>query len=314
MGEASLDAEQQVPQDPEDQASHTGKTQEQVAAWQDSSARTELPLLDELAQELEVLVRDMLTPAIAHQLLTSADTMALSFATKQHEHLRSVRTLIAAGLHRDAQLIARTMLESWGRLRWAFNRVAERTDLWFWYGAILDWKQMAKNKQDGMVVDPADEVALKSYVDQHGPNYYRPNVRQRIAGAQRDGTTYPLPADPWDKSDWTETDVRSMFVELGAERLYDSFYRRTSEWAHSGPRAILIATDCQRTGTEEWGPNQFIDNDVIAGVWALGVACEAFVQTLDVLNSHFSLGHDERLKDTAERLNAIFRASLASAP
>lgn len=290
------------------------KTQEQVAAWQESTARKELPVLDDVAQELEVLARDMFTPPITYQFGNSADVMALSFAAKQHEHLRSVRTLVAADVHRDASLIARTMLEAQGRLAWAFRQVPERPDLWFWYGAILDWRQMAKNKQDGVVVDPVDEAGLKPYVDQHGPNYYRPRIRQRIAQAARDGTIYTIPDDPWDQSDWTETDVRSMFVELGEERLYDSFYRRTSEWAHSGPRAILIAAGRQWADTKEWGPDHFTDDDVRSGVWALGVACETLSRSLRVLNAQFALGHDERVNGIADKLGAIMATSLASAP
>lgn len=291
-----------------------GKTQEQVEAWQENSARKELPMLVEVAYDLEALGRGMFTPPVTFQIVDGADVMALSFAAKQREHLRSVHTLIAAGLHRDALLITRTMLEAQGRLRWAFTQIPERTDRWFWYGAILDWRQMAKNKQDGMAVDPADEAALKPYIDQHGPNYYRPKVRQRIADAQQADTPYILPDDPWNKSDWTETDVRSMFVELGEERLYDSFYRRTSEWVHSGPRAILIAADQQGTAAAEWGPDQFTDGDLVAGVWALGMACESLIRCLEVVNGHFSLRHDERLQAIAGKLDAILARSLASAP
>src|SRR4051794_21745614 len=69
----------------EDRRCLMGKTQEQVTAGQDRSARTDLPLLEELAQELEALVRDMFTPPIVCQSGNSADLMALSFATKQHE-------------------------------------------------------------------------------------------------------------------------------------------------------------------------------------------------------------------------------------
>lgn len=290
------------------------KTREEVAAWQGSSARKELPELDVLAQELEALAIDLFTPPVTYQRLDSADNMALSFVAKQREHLRSVRTLIAAGLHRDAQLIARTMLEAWGRLRWAFNQVPERTDQWFWFGAILDWRQMAKNKQDGIVVDPADEAALKPYVDQYGPNYFRKKIRDNIEKAQRDGTEYTIPDDPWNKSEWTDTDLRSMLEELLEERLYDTFYRRTSEWGHSVSRAVLGAADPQRSDSEEWGPDQFTDDDVVAGVWALGMACESLYRCLDELNKHFALGYNDRLDEVGGRLNALFAASLASTP
>jgi hypothetical protein len=137
---------------------------------------------------------------------------------KQLEHLRSVRALIAADLHRDAQLIARPMLEAQGTLRWPFNRASERTDLWFWYGAILAWRQMAKSKAQGFDVDPADEAELKPYVDRHGPNYYKPNVRKALKNAEETGTTYDLPEDPWHPTDWTKLNVRATFEEPRGRR------------------------------------------------------------------------------------------------
>jgi hypothetical protein len=173
---------------------------------------------------------------------------------------------------------------------------------------------MAKNKQAGMEVDPADEAALKPYVEKHGPNYYKPKVRQRIEEAQKTGTTYDLPEDPWFPSKWTEVDVRAMLEELGDERLYDSFYRRTSEWGHSGLRAILIAVDPQQSNAEEWGTDQFTDDDLRSGVWALGVACESLLRSSDVLNAHFSLEYGDRIKSIEDKLGDMRALSLASMP
>ena len=293
-----------------------GKSLEQHEQWQIGSSRKELPLFGDLAEGLEALAHGMFTPPIAYQTDNGADVMALSFATKQLEHLRSVRTLIAAGEYRDAQLIARTMLEAQVTLRWAFTQTPERTDRWFWYGAILDWRQMAESKALGFEVDPASEAKLKPYVDQLGPNYYKPKVRQRIEEAQRNGTTYEIPDDPWHPTDWTELNVRAMFEELGDgdKRLYDSFYRRTSEWAHSGPWAILFAADRDQEDPAEWGTDQFTDDDVSSGNWALGVACESLIRSLEVLNSHFSLGYDDRLKSIDDKLNAMFAESNSSMP
>ena len=293
-----------------------GKSLEQHEQWQIESSGKELPLFDDLAKELAALAHDMFTPPIAFQTDNGADVMALSFAIKQLEHMRSVRALIAAGEYRDAQLIARTMLEAQGILRWAFNRTPERTDRWFWYGAILDWRQMAESKAQGFEVDPADEAKLKPYIDEHGPNYYKPNVRKALKKAEETGTAYELPDDPWLPSDWTELNVRAMFEELGDgdRRLYDSFYRRTSEWGHSGPRAILIAADREQEDRSEWGTDQFTDDDVRSGNWALGVACESLLRSLDVLNTHFSLGYDDRLKSIDDKLQAMFAESLDSMP
>src|SRR5215208_6534501 len=126
------------------------ETQDQRAERQEGFSRAELPRLNDLAADLEAITRDVFEKRITYVLDNSADVMVLSFVTKQHEHLRSVRTLIAAGLQRDALLIARTMIEGMAILLWAFNKVPDRPDQWLWFGAILDWRQTLKNEAAGM--------------------------------------------------------------------------------------------------------------------------------------------------------------------
>jgi hypothetical protein len=81
-----------------------------------------------------------------------------------------------------------------------------------------------------------------------------------------------------------------------------------------GARAILIAADREEEDPAEWGADQFTDDDVVSGNWALGVACESLLRSLEVLNAHFSLGYDDRLKNFRDKLQAMFVESLASKP
>ena len=265
-----------------------------------------MPRLIEFADGLEALASDVFEPRIAYEPDNGADVMVLSFVTKQHEHLRSVRTLISAGAHRDALLIARTMIEGLGRLLWAFNRVPERTELWLWFGAILDWRQTLKNEAAGMVVDPQEKAALRAHVDKHGPNYLRPKVRKALEAAEEDGTVFEMPDDPWG-TDWTSTSVESMLHEVGGKYLYDGVYRDTSEWVHWGPRSILRAME-----PAEWGINGFSQEDWRAAVSALVFGCLSLLQSLELLDRHFSLGRTERLTELARKIETIHSESLAS--
>jgi hypothetical protein len=288
-----------------------GITQKQYAEQQERAARAEMPQLNELADNLEALARDLFQPPVAFHPVVGADVMALSFATKQFEHLRSVRVLISAGLHRDAYLIARTMLEGYGRLRWAFNKVPDRTELWFWYGTILDWRQMAENKSDGMPVNPSQEAELKTYVDKHGPNYFKGKVRDGIEDEKKSGTAFKMPDDPWE-NDWTSTDVRSMFVEFGEERVYDSAYRRSSEWVHWGPRAIMIAMDPEPNEPAEWSIDEFTEEDWVSAALALGLGCHSLLMSLQVVDREFSLGASTRVAELEDKMQTVFRESLAT--
>jgi hypothetical protein len=191
------------------------------------------------------------------------------------------------------------MIEGLGRVLWAFNKVPERTDLWFWFGAILDWQQTLKNKAAGMHVGPGEKAELKSYVDKHGPNYYRPNVRKALEAAEKDGTAYKIPDDPWG-TNWTDTTIEAMFDEVSGKYLYDGVYRRTSEWVHWGPRSILIAME-----SAEWGVAGFTQEDWRAAASALLYACASLLQSLEVLDQHFSLGITERLAELGNVIEAL---------
>ena len=167
---------------------------------------------------------------------------------------------------------------------------------------------MKNNEENGMVVDPGEKAELNTYVDQHGPDYYRPNVRKAIEQAAEPGAPpYEIPEDPW-ASDWTPTGVADMFTELQAKRLYDSVYRDSSEWVHWGPRTILRATQ-----SAEWGVAGFTEEDWRVALLALQLGGQSLLQSLEVLDMHFSLGISDRLAELGQRMVTIQTEALAAA-
>ena len=252
-----------------------------------------MPRWIKVADQVEAVTLDVLGSRVHIETDDGAQVMALSFATKQHEHLRSVRVLISAGLHRDALLIGRTMLEGLARLLWAFNDVPERTELWFWYGVILDWRQTLKNEAKETPGDPADKAELRAYVDRHGPKYLKRGASE-------------TPEDPWN-SNWTPVQIKEMFKEAGFEPMYQGVYAESSEWIHWGPRSILRAME-----PADWGMSGFTQEDWAAALRALGIGCFSLVTSLQILDRHLSLGRSEQLAFLMETLSTVFRESLAA--
>jgi hypothetical protein len=252
-----------------------------------------MPRWIKVADEVEAVTLEVLGSRVHIETDNGAQVMALSFATKQHEHLRSVRVLINAGLHRDALLIGRTMLEGLTRLLWAFNNAPERTELWFWYGVILDWRQTLKNEAEGVPSNPAVKAELRTYVDRHGPKYLKRDASE-------------TPEDPW-KSNWTSVQIKEMFKEVGFEPMYQGVYGESSEWIHWGPRSIIRAME-----PADWGMSGFTQEDWAAALRALGIGCFSLVTSLQVLDRHLSLGRTEQLASLMERLSTVFKESLAS--
>lgn len=282
------------------------ETKEERTAQQELISREAVSQLSKIADGLEALTREVFGKRIEYEPKVGADVMALSFVTKQYEHLRSVRTLIDVKAHRDALLLARTMIEGLGRLLWAFNKRPKRTDLWLWYGAILDWRQTTKNEEDGITVDLQMKAELKLYVDEHGSDYYRAKVIEAIQAAENGEHKFDLPRDPW-RNDWTVAKVESMFVEVGGQLLYDKVYRYSSEWLHWGPRAILRAQD-----HTEWGVAGFTEEDWQAAALALQTGCQSLLQSLEVLDMQFSLGIDRRLGELDQMMSTALAESIAT--
>ncbi len=280
------------------------RTHEQRHAIQERMAREGLPRFHQLADELNTVVDEVFGGRIPYDPLDGADVMALTFVEKQREHLRSVRLLLDAKQHHDAYLIARTMIEGMGRLLWAFRRTPERTDLWLRFGAVLDWRQIKSNEANGMVYTPEDKDQLKAFLDEHGPRYYTSKVRKAIADAEQAGTPYELPDDPWDYK-WTDTTVKKMFTEVEGDELYESVYGTSSEWVHWGVRSVLRATD-----TKERVTPGFTEVDWGLAVHALQLGCQSLLQSLEVLDRHFSLGVTERLVELDQKIVNIQMESL----
>lgn len=282
------------------------ETQQQRTARQELISREAVSRLSDVADELEALTTEVFGKRITFDPTVGADVMALSFVTKQYEHLRSVRTLINVKAHRDALLIARTMIEGLGRLLWAFNKKPERTDLWLWYGAILDWRQTMKNEEDGITVDPQEKAELKLHVDDHGSDYYRSKVVEAIQAADKGGYEFEPPEDPW-RNDWTVASVESMFVEVRGQNLYEKVYRVSSEWVYWGPRAILRAQDYA-----EWGVSGFTKDDWQSAALALQTGCQSLLQSLEILDMHFLLGIASRLGQLDHAMHTACAESIAA--
>lgn len=141
---------------------------------------------------------------------------------------------------------------------------------------------------------------LRQYADSHGPNYSTATVRREKEQAVSTNIPYELPDDPWDTR-WTPTDVRSIFVGVGGQSLYDRSYRHTSEWVHWGPRAILSAM----TDTEE-ELRDFSREDWRSAAEALVLGCQSLIQSLQALDEHFALGLGEPLTALLDQLEGAF--------
>ncbi len=202
--------------------------EDMLTLLQENAAIESMPILQAVALNLVRISDEILEKHIPYNEDNSADKMVLSFTQKQLEHFRSLRILIDAEAHRDSALIARAMLEGYGRLQWALADQPKRTELWKWYGLILDWRQVQANENHGFTYTDKQKVEIGALMAQHGEDYIKDKLQKKQAAAKEAGVVKPLPADPW-AYDWTNVSVRSMFESFGALEMYDGMYRSMSE-------------------------------------------------------------------------------------
>jgi hypothetical protein len=165
-----------------------------------------------------------------------ASFMIRGFASKQHDHLHSVRILVDAGQDGDATIIARTMLEGVAQLVWALRGQPGRPALWWWYAAIMDWRQLKKNEQEGLAISPEQWQGIDQLLGQHGRQYYTREAQTKV----KKGRT--VPADPY-RWWWHDVSIREIFEEVGGKEHYKELYGIASERIHWNPRSMLRSLD-----------------------------------------------------------------------
>lgn len=226
------------------------------------------------------------------------DQMVISYLAAQHEHMRSVIQLESAGQHRDAWLIARTMIEGYAQLTWALtDDSGVRVEEWFWFSAVEDWRQLKVNEAKGRQVTPQEWQLADALLGQYGETYFTKNAKDARDAGQ------PLPADPY-RSQWHRCQIRQMFEAIGSLRLYQSVYDSASEWAHWNPRALFHSLGPQ-------APFSTSTDDPRRAAQALLSGLAAYLETVRLVVRQFGSGDEqlvelawERIKATMEQLGS----------
>lgn len=250
-------------------------------------AEQALPVLTALADEVLTL-SDCIGSAqvaigdVGHSAKERAGLMTVSYVGKQDEHLRSIRVLIHAGQHRDAFLIARTMIEGLAQVLWAHKHQPHGPDEWFWYEAVEDWRQLQINKSDGLIVDAEIVAIAQQLLDQYGSNYYTSKAVEKVNAGE------PLPADPYRRK-WSRMDAASIFYHVQGEELYRVVYRVASDWVHWSPRSMRLPF------ANEGSVEKYVIGDASRAAQALAAGGLSLLQTLDIVNTHFQLGAENQL-------------------
>src|SRR5688572_8123280 len=89
-----------------------------------------LRILSDLCERLVNVSGDCFAANLEHSDDDSYGLVVVTFAAKQHEHMRSLLALLHASQYADTAIIARTMLEGLITLAWIGTQPTTRANAW----------------------------------------------------------------------------------------------------------------------------------------------------------------------------------------
>ncbi len=254
-----------------------------------STSERDIPTLRSFVARLLSLSREILQSPIRYNESDHLAFMSLCFVSAQIEHLTTIEILVEAGQHKDAGLIARSMIEGMCLLLWAARDTSTRPFLWRSYALVQDFRLMRAKEKAGERIDPSRKSAIMEQIKIHGPQFFTKKVQKtKLEGL-------PLPKDPYRKdTNWSGKNVREICEEVQGAPLYERIYRETCQWIHWTPRGL--GSTIRREGDMVYYLNQSADT----AATALASGFQALFESLVLLDSHLRLGFADRLKELGD--------------
>ena len=209
------------------------------------------------------------------------------FLWKQLDHADAI---VKLGLHRDADLIARSMIEGLCQLKWAAQDPDERGDRWRRFTWVHDWRLLQKKLGAGLPVPARLRKRIEEGVGKHAADFLKKKSKK---GSGPHTSPSPSATDPY-VTHWSGTTVAALCSSVQARPLYEWAYSQFSDWHHWSPGGFLRAT--QRSGNRITFTVPEEEDALPTNV----VAFQCLFETLEMANKTFDLGLETELERTRD--------------
>jgi|SRR5581483_1022231 len=252
----------------------------------DKSLKSErdIPMLRSFVDRLLSLAHEIFQSPIRYNESDHLGFMSLCFVSAQIEHLTSIVTLVEAGQHKDAGLIARSMIEGMCLLVWAAREPLSRPLLWRSYALVQDFQLLGEKEKAGEKVDPSQKSDIMKQLEIYGENFFTKKAEK----AKRKGL--PMPQDPY-RENWSGKKIREVCGEVQGVLLYDKIYREVSQWIHWTPRGLGSTIHRE----DDWV--RYSHQSAKTAATALRSGFQALIESLTLLDNHLKLGFTNRLRE-----------------
>lgn len=234
--------------------------------------------------------------ALAESLLSAAnfrDDDHLAFAglallSKLDEQAGAVDLLVSQGFSRDAELVARSMIECSAIVLWVARDPATRPLQWRSFAAVHDWRLLQRRKAEGAAIDAAEERMVEDAIRKYGHLHEDPGLKGKDA------------ADPYH---WTwrgNVTVRAIFDEIDGDTLYRDVYGPSSDWIHSGVEAVGKALS-RGDAEVAWNPPP---PETSAAAYA--AAFQAVIQALLLVAAYLNAAQEREARELVNDYKAHF--------
>jgi len=218
--------------------------------------------------------------------------MILAFLCKLAEQADSVQMLVQYEHGRDAELVARSMLETMASLIWAAQDPEDRAFRWRGFAYVEDFKLIQSQKSQGIPVDGAVEQGNRDFLRMNSTVFEDPKRAEE--------------ANPYYANWKCGKRISDIFADIGGRPLYRELYGPLSDWIHAGVKSIGDAIS-RSEKTIRWLPSSASTNAT-----ALSVAFQSIAEALRLATDYFCSHLRSDLDDTVERFQARFPPTLAT--
>ncbi len=198
--------------------------------------------LKDLAEELSRLVESTHESQreIEHEGFPYFHYMVGLFLLNQLHYLEDLLALIP---NRSVELIARTMVEGFIKLKWVERDPELRAGCWFSFSWVQEWKYAIRQEARGFEVDDYKHEIRKQLRENASDHINKKGLISLENG------TDPDPFRHFEH-DWTSFSTFQLAQKIGLVNLYARFLDPLNDWVHWSPKGFIKSADVSENGTQ----------------------------------------------------------------
>lgn len=162
------------------------------------------------------------------------------FLLNQLHYLEDLLALIP---NRSVEVIARTMVEGFIKLKWVEREPESRAVRWFSFSWVQEWKYAIRQESRGLEVDNYKQSVLGQIKEGATDHLYTKGLAALEKGSDLDPFKHF-------KHDWTGFSTFQLAQKTSLVNLYTRFFDPLNDWVHWSPKGFIKSADVSDGGTQ----------------------------------------------------------------